>query len=100
MAIRATRRVTHHDKSILEQAKADDPLLTVVPALIDGLERWPCGDILGVFKVQASLAQRDFALGLVARDLHTVNVATKTNLGTVRSCTSICGVESFTCWKG
>ena len=93
MAIRATRRVAHHDKSILEQAEADDPLLTVVPALIDGLERWPCEDMLGVFKVQASLAQRDFALGLVVRELHTVNVATKTGLGKVRSNTGICGVE-------
>jgi hypothetical protein len=27
LAIRATRRVAHHDKSILEQAEADDPLL-------------------------------------------------------------------------
>jgi hypothetical protein len=49
--------------------------------------------MLGVFKVQASLAQRDFALGLVVPDLHIVNVATKTRLGKLRSNTRICDVE-------
>lgn len=85
MAIRATRRVAHHDKSIIEQAEADDPLFAVVPPLIDGLERWACEDVLGVFKIQTSLAQRDFALGLVVRDWHTVNVATKTSFDKLRS---------------
>ena len=93
MAIRATRRVADHDKSIIEQAEADDPLFAVVPPLIDGLERWACEDVLGVFKIQTSLAQRDFALGLVVRDWHTVNVATKTSFGKLRNNTRICDVE-------
>jgi hypothetical protein len=93
MAIRATRRVADHDKSIIEQAEADDPLFAVVPPLIDGLKRWACEDVLGVFKIQTSLAQRDFALGLVVRDWHTVNVATKTSFGKLRNNTRICDVE-------
>jgi hypothetical protein len=93
MAIRATRRVADHDKSIIEPAEADDPLFAVVPPLIDGLERWACEDVLGVFKIQTSLAQRDFALGLVVRDWHTVNVATKTSFGKLRNNTRIRDVE-------
>jgi hypothetical protein len=95
MAIRATRRVADHDKSIIEPAEADDPLFAVVPPLIDGLERWACEDVLGVFKIQTSLAQRDFALGLVVRDWHTVNVATKTSFGKLRNNTRICDVERW-----
>ena len=78
MAIRATRRVAHHDKTFIEQTKADDPRLAIVPALIFNLEGGPREDVSGVFEVQTTLRKGEIALGLVVGDAHGVNVDTKT----------------------
>lgn len=80
MAIRTTRRVAHHDKTLCEQAEADDSLLAVISPLIFHFEGRSCEDVYGVFEVQAALRPCDFALGGVVGDSHEVNVATRTGL--------------------
>lgn len=76
MAIRATRRVAHHDKTILKQPETNDSLLAIVSALIFGFECRAGENMSRVLEVQAALGQCEFALGCVVGDSHDVNVAT------------------------
>jgi len=83
MAIRATRRVAHDNQSLGEKTEADDPLLTILAALIFNFKRGPGKHMQSVLKIQAALDQDPLALGGIVGDSHKVNVVTKTVSGKV-----------------
>jgi hypothetical protein len=62
----------------MEHAKAQDPLLAIVLALVFNLESRTGKDQIRIREIKTTLRQRRNPLGRVKRDCHLVIVATQT----------------------
>ena len=78
MAFRATRRVANDHQATIQQAKADDSLLTVVLANVFDLNRHALEDCNCVIEVEPSLFQCLQAFGRIEGDSHSDIVYTLT----------------------
>ena len=78
VAIRATRRVTHHDHAVREHPEADHPDLAIRLAEVLNLEVRAGKDLKRILEVEPTIGKCFVALPGIVGDAHQVIVATST----------------------